>query len=171
MISPKQITLGKVQALYNHIICIGCHLYYIYILYRYTFGVESSFILLQPMYSFALHNISPETPHTNWQCPQTERDHIRVAYKSNNRGYLIRDTVIYPTAHDIVKPLIEGPEIVQEWWRDPSVGGRRGTGEGEEIEVDDILGGETKHESMCTVDRDEWEGIDASDNQEYKKNV
>ncbi len=83
---------------------------------RYSFGVESSFILLQPMYSFALHDISPETPHTNWECPKTERDHIRVAFKTNGRGYLIRDTVIYPPAHDIVKPLVEGPDNVHEWW-------------------------------------------------------
>ena len=85
-------------------------------LFRYTFGVESSFILLQPMLSFAIHNISPDTPHTNWECPHTERDRIRVAYKSNNRGYLIRETVVYPPAHDIVKPLVEGSGNLVEWW-------------------------------------------------------
>ncbi len=88
--------------------------------YRYSFGVESSFVLLQPMYSFAIHNISPDTPHTNWEHPVTERDNIRVDYKANNRGYLIRDTIMYPMAHDIVKPLIEGPDNVVEWWKDPN---------------------------------------------------
>ena len=83
--------------------------------------MESSFVLLQPMYSFAVHDISPDTPHTNWECPKTERDHIRVAYKNDGRGYLIRDTVVYPPAHDIVKPLVEGPENVHEWWKASSV--------------------------------------------------
>lgn len=73
------------------------------------------------MYSFAIHDISSDTPHTNWECPVTQRDKIRVAYKANNRGYLIRDTVTYPAAHDIVKPLVEGAGDVVEWWKEPSV--------------------------------------------------
>ena len=77
------------------------------------------------MYSFAVHDISPDTPHTNWECPKTERDHIRVAFKENGRGYLIRDTVIYPPAHDIVKPLVEGPGNIHEWWE---VGNVKGSG-------------------------------------------
>lgn len=96
------------------------------VLRRYTFGVASSFILLQPMYSFAIHNISPDTPHTNWECPVTERDKIRVAYKVNDRGYLIRDTIIYPPAHDLVKPLVEDPGNLVEWWRDSSRAGDEG---------------------------------------------
>ena len=131
--------------------------------------MDSSFILLQPMYSFALHNISPETPHTNWQCPQTERDYIRVAYKTNSRGYLIRDTVIYPTAHDIVKPLIEGPGIVQEWWKEPSKG--EGTRGGKEREMEDTPSGEREHGNVCKMNQDDLEGTDVSDNQEDKKNI
>lgn len=105
---------------------------------RYTFGVASSFILLQPMYSFAIHNISPETPHTNWECPVTERDKIRVAYKANDRGYLIRETVIYPPAHDIVKPLVEGPGNLLEWWKDPHSSAKND----HEVAVEDVAGRE-----------------------------
>ena len=83
------------------------------------------------MYSFAIHNISPDTPQTNWECPVTERDKIRVAYKANDRGYHIRDTIIYPPAHDLVKPLVEGPGNLVEWWKDPSrAGDEKGREEG-----------------------------------------
>ncbi|XP_064385213.1 uncharacterized protein LOC135334087 [Halichondria panicea] len=88
---------------------------------RYAFGSENSYILLQPMYSFAIHDIGDDTPLTNWDEPKTVRDKIRCAYKENNRGYYIRDTVVYPAAHDVVKPLKEGPGHVIEWWMDPSV--------------------------------------------------
>lgn len=71
------------------------------------------------MYSFAIHDISPDTPHTNWECPVTERDKIRVAYRQNDRGYLIRETVVYPAAHDIVKPMVEGPGAMVKWWEGP----------------------------------------------------
>ena len=84
---------------------------------RYAFGAVNAFILLQPMYSFAIHEIGHDTPATNWDNPQTIRDKIRVAYKENGRPYYIRDTVYYPMAHDIVKPLIEGPGNVVEWWK------------------------------------------------------
>ena len=46
---------------------------------RYAFGAENGFILLQPMYSFAIHDIGPDTPHTNWDNPTTIRDKIRTA--------------------------------------------------------------------------------------------
>ena len=88
--------------------------------FRYGFGAENAFVLLQPMYSFAIHDIGEDTPKTNWACPVTVRDKIRVAYKENNRGYHIRDTVIYPAAHDIVKPLVEGTGEIIEWWKDPN---------------------------------------------------
>jgi hypothetical protein len=45
-----------------------------------------------------------------------------VAYKANGRSYHIRDTIIHPPAHDLVKPLVEGPGNVVEWWRDPGQG-------------------------------------------------
>lgn len=72
------------------------------------------------MYSFAIHDIGKDTPHTNWECPVTVRDKIRVAYKENNRSYYIRDTIVYPAAHDIVKPLKEGTGEIVEWWKDPN---------------------------------------------------
>ena len=71
------------------------------------------------MYSFAIHDIGKDTPHTNWECPVTIRDKIRVAYKENDRSYYIRDTIVYPAAHDIVKPLHEGAGEIIEWWKDP----------------------------------------------------
>ena len=97
--------------LWNEKICIR---------YRYVFGAENAFILLQPMYSFAIHDIGKDTPHTNWDYPVTVRDKIRVSYKENDRGYHIRDTIVYPAAHDIVKPLKEGTGEVIEWWKDPN---------------------------------------------------
>lgn len=89
--------------------------------YRYAFGSNNSYILLQPMYSFAIHDIGEDTPLTDWETPKTVRDKIRCAYKENGRGYYIRNTVVYPAAHDIVKPLQEGADHVIEWWIDPSV--------------------------------------------------
>ena len=85
---------------------------------RFSFGSRNAFVLLQPMYSFAIHDIGDDTPHTNWENPKTVRDKIRCAYRENNRGYHIRKTIMYPTAHDIVKPLDDSGfgEIV-EWWK------------------------------------------------------
>ena len=73
------------------------------------------------MYSFTIHNIGDDTSLTDWEAPKTVRDKIRCAYKDNGRGYYIRDTVVYPAAHDIVKPLQEGAGHVIEWWVDPNV--------------------------------------------------
>lgn len=84
---------------------------------RYSFGAQGCFILFQPEFSFAAHDIGPDTPDTNWECPVTVRDKIRVAYKDAGRQYAIRDTVYYPPAHDIVKPLgIHDPPV--EWWKE-----------------------------------------------------
>ena len=83
---------------------------------RYSFEAPGCYVLFQPEHSFAAHNIEPDTPHTNWEHPVTIRDKIRVAYKKNGREYLIRDTVYYPTSHDIVKPLGINDEPVQ-WWK------------------------------------------------------
>lgn len=84
---------------------------------RYAFGAENGFVLLQPMYSFAIHDIGDDTPHTNWDEPKTVRDKIRVAYKENKRPYQIRKTLYYPMAEDLVKPLVEGPGNVVQWWK------------------------------------------------------
>ena len=72
------------------------------------------------MYSFAIHDIGEDTAKTNWEHPVTIRDKIRVAYKEGNRGYHIRDTIIYPAAHDIVKPLKDGTGEIIKWWKDPN---------------------------------------------------
>ncbi|KAL5490885.1 hypothetical protein EMCRGX_G016081 [Ephydatia muelleri] len=72
---------------------------------RFAFETKNAFVLLQPMYSFVIHDIGKDTAYTNWDNPTTVRDKIRVAYKENGRPYYIRNVVIYPTAHDIVKPL------------------------------------------------------------------
>jgi hypothetical protein len=45
---------------------------------RYAFGLQDSYILLQPDYSFAWHDIGPDSKHTEWDNPQTMRDKIRV---------------------------------------------------------------------------------------------
>ena len=108
---------------------------------RFGFGATQAFILFQPMYSFAIHDIGPDTPHTNWENPVTVRDKIRVAFKENNRAYNVRDTIYYPAAHDIVKPLTEGMGEVVEWWVDPDrVGGEEDKeGESEEDGSNDSL--------------------------------
>ncbi len=84
---------------------------------RFSFGSKTGFILLQPMYSFAIHDIGKDTPITNWDNPTTVRDVIRAAFRNNGRSYHIRDTIRYPMSHDIVKPMVEGPGNVFEWWR------------------------------------------------------
>jgi hypothetical protein len=85
---------------------------------RYAFEAQHGFVLLQPMYSFKIHNIGSDTIHTNWDNPKTIRDKIRVAYKENGRPYHIRNTLYYPMAHDIVKPMEEGSDKLVEWWKD-----------------------------------------------------
>eukprot|EP01080_Neovahlkampfia_damariscottae_P007203 gene7203-11519_t len=84
---------------------------------RYAFGVKDScFILLQPYESFSYHELSPDTPHTNWDNPKTERDKIRIAFKDSGRQYFIPESVYYPTAEHIVKPEIEKGDFVN-WWK------------------------------------------------------
>lgn len=123
---------------------------------RYAFGAEHAFILLQPMYSFAIHDIGEDTPHTNWECPVTVRDKIRVAYKESNRPYYIRDTVIYPAAHDIVKPLKEGTGELVEWWKDPSHPQEEETRD-ELAEVLEVLEGEGESEGYESESEEEKE--------------
>ena len=84
---------------------------------RYAFGTKNAFILLQPMHSFVTHNIDADTPHTNWEQPKTIRDRIRVSYKLNNHPYLIRDTIHYPTVHDIVRGMDSMSSDVLVWWK------------------------------------------------------
>ena len=60
---------------------------------RFAFGAEQAFILFQPMYSFAIHDVGNDTTHTNWDNPVTIRDKIRAAFHQNGREYLVRDTL------------------------------------------------------------------------------
>jgi len=130
------------------------------------------------MYSFAVHNISPDTPHTNWECPKTERDHIRVAFKENGRGYLIRDSVIYPPAHDIVKPLVEGPGNIHEWWETGDVDKRRNDSSKDEDEFGNKSADCSKEKketdridnsrNEATVELDRTNGFEASSNEGKK---
>ena len=84
---------------------------------RYAFDAKNAFILLQPMHSFVRHDIGEDTSFTNWEQPKTIRDKIRVSYKSNNRPYLIRNTVHYPTVHDIVRGMDSMSTDVLTWWK------------------------------------------------------
>ena len=119
---------------------------------RYAFGAENAFVLFQPMYSFAIHDVGEDTSHTNWEHPITTRDKIRVAFRDNDRGYYIRDTIYYPTAHDIVKPLREGEGEVVEWWRE----------EGEE-------GEENTEDLVCTPESSEEEEEEEGEEEEGGK--
>ena len=82
---------------------------------RSTYGIDDCFILFQPEISFAIKNLSPDTPTTNFLNPITVRDKIRSAFKKANRAYLIRETVNYPMSHDMIKPLNQNDEIIK-WW-------------------------------------------------------
>jgi hypothetical protein len=73
-------------------------------------------ILFQPEISFLRHNLSDDTPETNWNAPVTSRDKIRVAFRQNNREYPIRSTIYYPSAHDMIRPLSNSLDDVVEWW-------------------------------------------------------
>ncbi len=83
---------------------------------RYSYGSPNAYILFQPEISFAQHDLPPDTIDTNWDCPKTVRDRIRVAFKEAGRPYKIRDSIYYPMAYDIVKPVREFDDDVVEWW-------------------------------------------------------
>jgi len=74
---------------------------------RYVFDApqDSGFVLLQPEFSFIIHNIGMDTPQTNWENPQTVRDRIRVDFKKNGRVYDIPETIYYSPALGVVPPL------------------------------------------------------------------
>ena len=81
---------------------------------RFAFEAEHCYILFQPDVSFALHNIPPDTEHTNWDCPKTSRDRIRLAYRNAGRSYLVQKQ--RPLIYDIVKPLTSDLNFF-EWWK------------------------------------------------------
>ena len=77
---------------------------------------KSCFVLLQPEYSFLIHDLPADTPHTNWEAPENIRDRIRISFKRAGQAYAIPSTVHYPPAEHIVKPLEEGLAVI-EWWK------------------------------------------------------
>lgn len=89
---------------------------------RHTFDApqDSFFILLQPEFSFQLHGLGIDTPHTNWDRPQTARDRVRVAFRKAGMEYWIPDTIAYPTAEHMVKSIDaigpESPKTIIKWW-------------------------------------------------------
>ncbi|XP_021356615.1 uncharacterized protein LOC110452419 isoform X2 [Mizuhopecten yessoensis] len=83
---------------------------------RFAFGGNNGFILLQPELSFALHNLPPDTPFTNWDRPKTVRDRIRVAFRDAGREYEIPSSLFRPLAWDMVRPLQNGGPVVR-WWQ------------------------------------------------------
>lgn len=85
---------------------------------RYCFEADSnsSWILFQPEFSFAWHNIGPDTAETNWENPDTMRDKIRCEFKKHDRLYEIPNTIYYPPALHIVKPLKIGMDYIA-WWK------------------------------------------------------
>ena len=88
---------------------------------RHAFDVDGCFVLFQPEYSFAAKNLPADSPVTDWDNPQTVRDRIRVAYRQAGRGYLIRDSLFYSPALDIVKPLHGESDDAIEWWKKDAV--------------------------------------------------
>lgn len=85
---------------------------------RYCFGAdpESSWILFQPEFSFAWHQLTPDTKETKWENPVTMRDKIRCEFKKHNRIYEIPNTIFYSPALHIVKNLKIGMPYI-EWWK------------------------------------------------------
>ena len=81
---------------------------------RYAFGTGRVFVLFQPYTSF--DRLAADTPHTAWDEPQTMRDKARVAYRDAGRSYHIPDTVHYPAAEHMVKPLKDDGNTVIRWW-------------------------------------------------------
>ena len=83
---------------------------------RYSFESTECYVLLQPEISFAQYDLDQDTPFTDWDNPKTPREKIRSAFRMAGRGYPIRDTVRYPMAHDIIRPLEYDGDVVQ-WWK------------------------------------------------------
>jgi hypothetical protein len=76
---------------------------------------DTCYVLLQPDDSFARHNLTPDTPLTNWESPQTMRDHIRKRHRSQGQPYTIPKSASYPAADHIVKAEDNDSPVIQ-WW-------------------------------------------------------
>jgi len=84
-----------------------------------SLSIRSSFVLLQPEFSFAWRDIGNDTKDTQWENPETMRDKIRVEFKAHGRPYEIPPTVFYSPALYLVKPLEFGAPTLQ-WWKSDS---------------------------------------------------
>eukprot|EP01006_Ploeotia_vitrea_P016888 TRINITY_DN47813_c0_g1_i1.p1 TRINITY_DN47813_c0_g1~~TRINITY_DN47813_c0_g1_i1.p1 ORF type:complete len:307 (+),score=27.54 TRINITY_DN47813_c0_g1_i1:55-975(+) len=86
---------------------------------RYCFDASenSSWILFQPEWNFAVQGLPPDTPHTNWDHPVTVRDKIRAGFKNNGRPYRVPPTTVYPPSEFIVLPLDVFDGSVVAWWK------------------------------------------------------
>jgi len=84
---------------------------------RYSFGIQdSSFVLLQPQYSFSIHDIGEDHP---WDDSQTTmRQKIRQKFKNAGRLYFVPKARFYPMAPMIVPPL-KMDEALLRWYVKP----------------------------------------------------
>lgn len=71
---------------------------------------------MQPDISFALHDLPPDTPETNWDKPVTIRDRIRIAFRNAGRPYCMKHAYFNPMSWDVVK-AINKDDPVLEWWK------------------------------------------------------
>lgn len=78
---------------------------------RYAFGLESTFILFQPEFSFGYHNIPPP----NDKRPNNIRAKIRRNFDDHGRHYHREESGVYPVAPLYVKPLLYN-DPVYKWW-------------------------------------------------------
>lgn len=83
---------------------------------RYAFECGRAFLLLQPEASFAHYNLPPDTKTTQWTKPITIRDRARIAFAKAGRSYHVPDTLHYPVADHIVKPLVDDGVSIVKWW-------------------------------------------------------
>ncbi|GFS06448.1 poly [ADP-ribose] polymerase [Elysia marginata] len=83
---------------------------------RFGFGAQHCYILFQPEISFAIHDLPPDTPVTNWDRPVSVRDKIRVAYREAGREYEAPMVARRPMVYDIVKP-VDAYDVPLEWWK------------------------------------------------------
>jgi len=86
---------------------------------RYDFGTGKTFLLLQPEASFLRHKLPLDTAITNddeSSGTMTVRDKTRVAFRKAGRSYYIPDTIHYPPAEHIVKPVVDDGSSLVVWW-------------------------------------------------------
>uniref|UniRef100_A0A7S3KXU1 Uncharacterized protein n=1 Tax=Amphora coffeiformis TaxID=265554 RepID=A0A7S3KXU1_9STRA len=87
---------------------------------RFSFGTPSAFVLLQPEVSFYRHKLSADSPVTA-DPPKTIRGRTRLAFRNAGRSYHIPDTIHYPLAEHIVKPLRDDGKAIVRWSTDDAI--------------------------------------------------